>query len=339
MSTSAHAGRADAGQSRLGQSSPDGQSRLGQSRLAGVDAPSMLRMARESASYWERRHGLARRTAAVDADDLAQEALVQVLTRLEGGGHADDLRQLINAVAANIAVRAADPVFRAEDRRARRELARKVEAFGASHLRSPSPRELEALAREVDAEWHDPRHRPSRGWEVPPRPLLSLDAPVEGADGTALGTLVPSAVPGGGEGHLRRGADGGPGGAVERFLEADEAPGAAMRAQARRLAWNGLAALEGVPEAVEGLLSQRQVTKSRAIVAACGVLAACEDWRRDLDTDARAALFAPFGPLGFADEERVVEWLDRFSEDRAFALWDSALGYANRRLSLPRNAA
>jgi hypothetical protein len=88
-----------------------------------------------------------------------------------------------------------------------------------------------------------------------------------------------------------------------------------------------------------GSLSQRQVTKHRGIITdpkGPGIMGACKDWSLGNDGDATEALFAPFGDIGFEEQEKVVDTLERFEAagaGRAQIMWESAMAIANNKHS------
>jgi hypothetical protein len=122
---------------------------------------------------------------------------------------------------------------------------------------------------------------------------------------------------------------------MDRAHHAMEETGAAHKAEMKRLAWNAIAENTGVPMSNPGSLSQRQVTKHRGIMEnhKNGVLGACKAWSVGNDGEATEALFAPFGEIGFEEQEKIVDTLERFGADRAQTMWESAMAIANNKHS------
>jgi hypothetical protein len=122
---------------------------------------------------------------------------------------------------------------------------------------------------------------------------------------------------------------------MDRAHHAMEETGAAHKAEMKRLAWNAIAENTGVPMSNPGSLSQRQVTKHRGVMEKHknGVLGACKAWSVGNDGEATEALFAPFGEIGFEEQEKIVDTLERFGADRAQTMWESAMAIANNKHS------
>lgn len=291
-----------------------------------IDAGELTRISYDSASYWQQHYGQKGKSNTMDLDDLAQETILNVLERVAKGASITDRRQLINSIAANQTVRATSNVFRAEDRRAYRQYAEKVEGLEGVLNRSLTQVEKDSVAQQVLDEWHDPRHKPSKDFRTPHTVDASLDRTFgegEGVESTLGATLVNPAS----SGHYVE-----PDSFMDRAHTAMEETGAAHKAEMKRLGYNAFAQGTGVPLAQEASLSQRQVTKHRNAVKELGggIGEACRAWSKGTETEAvNAALFAPFGDLEITEQEKVVNFLERFGDERAQGIWESAMSFAN----------
>lgn len=290
-------------------------------------------MTASSAQYWQNRYAQKGKSTTVDVDDIAQETMLRVLTAVAKGLKITDFRQMVSSTAANVTVRNTENVFRADDRKAYRlfdaERTRQMHEL----KRSLTQVEEDKIAKDVLDNWDKPRHRPSKDFRTPRTTDLTIfgGGSAEGGQDMA-DTLMASE---GNGTYIETGSY------MDRAHLELESVGAAHKAQARRLAWNALAESVDVPLARSGSLSQRQVTKHRTVIANykkddafaenTDILAACDDWSNGMDNEATAAMFAPFGDLNIEDQEKVVMMLERFGEDRAHAMWQSALGFANNK--------
>lgn len=302
-------------------------------RLAELATPEkFLAMAKDAAEYWRRHYNQANKSNTVNADDIAQETMLQVMLRLEKGADVVNFRQLVSSVAANVTVRATQNKFRAEDRRAYRQYTDKVEAKENELDRSLTTKEQDALAKEVLDEWHDPRHRPSKDFRVAMTVDASLDRPIaEGSEVTPGSLLAASNRP---DQYIE------PGSFMDRAFDKHEEKGVAPKSESKRLAWNALAERNGSPLSQEGILSQRKVTEIRkAIDARGGALAASRDFDRGISNEATEALFAPFGELDDAGKDQVVDMLTELGPDYGEQVWQGAAAYANSKHLAPAGKA
>lgn len=297
-----------------------------------TDAEEFVSIAYTSAEHWQRRYNQQEKSLIVSKDDIAQETILRTLEALNRGNKITDFKQFVSSTAANVTVRATETVFRAEDRRAYRIFESQREAIEGEIGRPMTQREKDALETKVLDEWHDPRHKPSKDFRIARTFDRSLDAPINrgnGVDaGQSLGSMLADPES---DGHVIK-----PGSYMDRAHTAMEETGAAHKAEMKRLAWNAIAEDTGVPLSNPGSLSQRQVTKHRGVLTEHknSVLRACKAWSVGNDGENTEALFAPFGELGFEDQEKVVDMLERFEgqgEGRAQAMWESAMAIANNK--------
>lgn len=299
-------------------------------RLAEFTTPGdLVAMTYSSAAYWQKFYSQKDKSNHMGLDDIAQEAVVQVLKHVQSGKPITNFRQLVNSVTANVTVRATANKFKAEDRVAYRNLEAKRKAFMEKHNRSWTQKEDDVMAQAVLDEWHDDRHKPSKDFRTPWTVDRSLDATF-GEDGGVESTLGATLVSPESTGHYIA-----PDSYMDRAMGALETTGAANKAEARRLAWNAIAERAEVPLSRAGSLSQRQVTKHRGVIEKHdgGVMGACRDWSNNVDNEATAALFAPFGELSIDDQDKVVTMLERLGADKADDMWANALAFANNKHS------
>lgn len=297
-----------------------------------TDAEEFVAIAYSSAETWSRRYDLDRKTIINSKEDVAQETMLRTLEALNRGNKINDFRQFVTSTAANVTVRATETVFRAEDRRAYRIFEEQREAIENELGRRMTQREKDDLDQKVRDEWHDPRHKPSKDFRIARTFDRSLDAP-HGADGGVESTLGATLVNPEQSGHYIA-----PGSYMDRAHNAMEETGAAHKAEMKRLAWNAIAEDTGIPMSNPGSLSQRQVTKHRGVLPEKdnAVVAACKAWSLGNDGENTEALFAPFGELGFEEQEKVVDALERFEAmgpGRAQTMWESAMAIANNKHS------
>lgn len=291
-----------------------------------IDPRELTRLSYDSSAYWQKFYNQEGKSNDKDLDDLAQATVLAFLERVNKGADITDRRQMINSIAANQTVRATANVFRAEDRRAYREFTAKVEELEAVLERSLTQVEQDKVAEQVLADWHDPRHKPSKDFRTPHTVDASLDRTFGDGDGVES-TLGATLVNPENSGHYIE-----PDSYMDRAHTAMEQTGAAHKAEMKRLGYNALAQGTGTPLAIEGSLSQRQVTKHRGEIKKLGggVIEACKMWSHGDDTpEINAALFAPFGDLDMDAQEKVVEFFEGVGGTRAEGLWASAMSFAN----------
>lgn len=297
-------------------------------RLSQFTSPEELHEQVQRASeHFVRFYSQKRKSNHIDAQDIAQATLAEVLKIIESGRPVVNLQKLAAAVAANITVRSTENGgFRAENRRAYVQWTKKCEELQLELGRGLTQAEEDSVADYILETWHDPRHKPTKDFRTP----RTVD--------TSIFDLGPSAPGIDWAETIAEKAD------VDRYIEPDsymdkafselDSTGSAHKAAARRLMFNALAERTGVPLALEGSLSQRQVTKHRTNMGSepGSVNQAIEDWGNDKETPAVEALFAPFGDLTVSQQNDVVNFLDNHS-DIADDMWASAIGFANNKHS------
>ncbi|HEX9087858.1 MAG TPA: hypothetical protein VF867_10060 [Arthrobacter sp.] len=295
-----------------------------------TSAERLVEVAHSSAVYHQAYYNQAGKSNDKDVDDIAQEAILQILERVKKGGPITDFRQLVNSVTANVTVRATANKFRAEDRRAYRLFVAKRDEAQGLLGRSLTQREEDTVAQIVLDEWHDPRHKPSKDFRTPHTVDTSLDRSF-GEDGGVESTLGASLVNPENSGHYIE-----PDSYMDRAFTALETTGAANKAEAKRYAWNAIAERAELPLALPGTISQRKVTEIRKLMEAQegGVMAACKAWSDGKDSPTTEALFAPFGTIDIHQRESVIGLLERIGADKpekADIMWASAVAFANNK--------
>lgn len=288
---------------------------------------AILKQAVDSARYWQDRMGQKNKSNTVDMDDIAQETVLVALQALKDGKQVDNYAGMIHRAARHITSRSTQTVFRAEDRVAYRMFEQKSQEIINREQRLPTVAEEKAIEKEIFDTWHDPRHKPSRGFRIANTVERSLDANMFDSDGATLGSTLVSV-----EQQESVPVDS----YMDRAFNALDEKGVASKALARRLAWNAVAEAASVPLAREGSLSQRHATRYRGIMLNHDdqVMGACRDWDRGIDNEATKALFAPFGSdLTPDEEEKVVDMLERLGGTKAQSMWESAVSFANNKHS------
>lgn len=296
-------------------------------RLSQFTSPEELHeQVQRATEHFVRFYDQKRKSNHIDAQDIAQATLVEVLKIIESGKPILNLQKLAASVAANITVRATENGFRPENRRAYVLWSKKCEELQLELGRGLTQAEEDSVAEYILETWHDPRHKPTKDFRTP----RTVDASIFDLGPSAPGIEWAETIAEKDD--------------VDRYIEPDsymdqafnelDATGSAHKAAARRLMFNALAERTGVPMAQEGSLSQRQVTKHRTNMGAepGSVNKAIDDWGNGMETPAVEALFAPFGELTVTQQNDVVNFLDSHS-DIADDMWASAIGFANNKHS------
>lgn len=307
--------------------------------------------------YWQ---GGANRAleynAAVSAEDVSQDAMVEMWKESLNGNRIDHPAKLHNVKASQMARRQANPDQAWSQPRAlgHRLLAKKVTDFQNEKLRNPLPSEHDALVEEVHAEWSDVHHPLPRGFQQQTRRVTDLgtagenDAPMEWLDRATQdsGMSVPSA-----EQMALDTSDPTYDDAMDALSDAvAHASGNKERAVVRRETWNRMAAgFKGMPKTLSGQVSQRRVsaaTKSvkefmaeyddngDPVAGSGGVNACVRAWNRgELPEEMEESFFVAFGGEGLHVDRKdaVVDYLAKH-KNYAHDLWESAVLDCNSRV-------
>lgn len=270
-----------------------------------VDPGAALRIAAEHARSHARRYLFS----AEDRDDIAQTAILSVLTsrnnrRVTGLTPGLITNAVSHAVSATIMDRT--HVTRHEDARAMTKFNERLEALTQQLGREPTRAEQRHIAESIRAGWKDPRHRPRIDFHSQPEiddidqhrgEVESIPSPAEPErdERDELADLVES-------------------GAVDKEL-------------ARRRLWNTVARAEGLP--LVGRTSPAEAKGLRRKVVAAGGVS--DMARRLLAGELPPAdvlrLMAPFH-IDSADDARAIAEHLVARDKLAQRLWDSALDAA-----------
>lgn len=286
-----------------------------------------------SARHWARSYDLsAKQGTVVDADDVAQEAMVAVLMATRAGKRTD-AKGYAHVSARKIVANAASDITRHEDRKATAMFLERAESLSAELGRTLTTEERNQIAADIREGWHDPRHRPTVDFHTNRRRFTSLDATLGSTDsderaGDALATAyglttsIEDATTVESEGVY--GA---------RAMDALE-PETREIHTARRLAWNALAEASEVPLVEEGSLGHR-ASAVRATMGSYpgGVLSAAATWERGITDAGTEALFAPWPEASESDRDAIAAHLTRLA-GYADDLWGSAVSLGDMRMAV-----
>jgi hypothetical protein len=287
--------------------------------------------AKSASRFWVSRKEVRAGAAGFsqDVSDISQETALRVLMSLQKMGEAPDNLRSYTMTTSKRATADANPNGRNwEVNSANAILNLWKENFKASAHRDPTSVEIDEEAEKMCAEWPDQNHKPPRDFHRRPSVVaINLDE-------SAVANLAAKSFPG---------SD-----IVDDSVEEDSAMGIALTAsingerkdmiKMRQVAWNAFAeAREDLPAMVPKSVNPRRAANIRkSVTEAGGVLAVCKSWSEDGDSEATAALFAPFGTVGFEEQEHIVDFLTSRHvagfTNGAETLWDHALtGSTNRK--------
>lgn len=314
--------------------------------LKTIDYTARVQMARQRAFS---NSSLA--NAAVDADDLASEMSLDLMTRLRAGTLPEvrNLSSVYITIGRRLAYKMKNQGQDQVDVDARNDLSRRVREREDSLDRQLTNAERRELIEQVRAERSNipKKGAPSLNYHVPGA-TMSIGASEE-SEQAGVGLSSFEAVAGGstrGAGATASAEQMYENEISERALSALEQmregrSNAAATAATTRAAWNLMAQVRGAPSAVEGSISKRQSTACRSRMKALGggdlnrgVATAISQWENETYEDEQVVkdLFVAFGEAGedFEAQEQIVETMKVGGRDRAAVLWSSALTYANR---------
>lgn len=127
----------------------DGAGAAANGRLAEFTTPAdLVAMTYSSAAYWQNFYRQKDKSNVMGLDDIAQEAVVQVLKHVESGKPITNSRQLVNSITPNATVRATANKFKAEDRLAYRILEKKRQRMTEEVGRSLTQKEDDDARRD-----------------------------------------------------------------------------------------------------------------------------------------------------------------------------------------------
>ena len=257
------------------------------SRTLLSDSEALL-FSRRAVKYWGWKNG----AYLSDRDDIAQDAIVSVLSSRSNGAVVGLTPGLISSAAGHAAAKSINTkrVMRAEEARADALLRGQIVDIERAQRRHLSNREIDNMAKIIRDTWPDQRHRPTEGFHRPVE-RVSFDSD----EGQEISEFLAA-------------TDSEPATAARELADSVDA-GEIDKSTARRRAWNAMSVDSGIPQAApiadakSARLAQRNVRDAGGALAVAG---AWNDGVRNAGTD---ALFAPF--LVSDDESRkaVVDHL------------------------------
>lgn len=330
MSSSAVRNRVQAGAPTGGQfaATQHGEAdvQLAGDDFAGLSGSDLNEFVQNSSRYWSLRTG-------ADQDDLAQDVALAYLEaehrKREAvlNGETVDKPQspgaFIHRMARNIAVQSAFNVTRTEDFEAGRKYRSSVAALEQELGRALTEREKDDLADGIRTAMPPKRratigfHRPAQVTSISASP--AMETHVEGLADENREALHD---------HREFTEDS----AGQVALELAETGTRGNLVQARAIAWDALAQLNGSPSILTDSVTERHASKHRKqMTISGGVLAVADRWESGTSTvEEEDALFSPFGDLDAEEKSKVVETMNR-TDKYADDLWDVALTGATRK--------
>lgn len=249
-----------------------------------------------------------------DAEDIAQETIHSVLKTRKRNPGARITGGLIHTAARAIASRSVDGAIRHEDSTALARLKAEIEQAEHQLERHLSSKEIDSMAARIRDNWHDPRHKPSVGFQNL-TVVVSSDAM-----GLAFSDTQPTAVNYEPEGS-----------SVAHELADQVESGEVSKTEARRRLWNTIHDDGNVPAAVPGSVSSSHARKHADLIKD-----ALDTADRYIDGHASDeevdALFAPFGQTSAAQRYAIADSIVS-RPSVGHQLWRSALDFSNKRFT------
>lgn len=304
---------------------PDGQVSLtsdGEMRVpatAPVNEADALRIAKTIAQrkLWHTQN-------VIDPEDVAQDAVLSLLRTAESNPRENLFTGgLINTAVGNAVAVALNNQSgrRWEDFAALGKFTEKVEQAETAIERHLTSKELDELATKIRDNWHNPRHKPTVGYHLPPATVDSLSD-----EGTFLeAEYIP----------LGADDDGRQTGADDLAYELEN--GAIKKSDAAGRLWNALAeSRTELPTTRPGTMRASHVRTHRQNLPNLRV--AANAYLDGTATEAQtSSLFAPWGSTSVDDRTAVAELLVSHPEKVAAGLWKSAATAAS--VPAPRSIA
>lgn len=281
--------------------------------LANATATSTLTPADalRAAQLQARIHGGRLVISALDREDIAQDALVSVITsrandRVHGLSPGLITNAVRHAVAAAVMQRTA--TLRHEDAKAMKLYRHQEELLTQSLGREPDGGELDSLAAHIRDTWPNPRHKPRVGFHRPPKVV-----PYAGAIRTEANSI---AVPPEAETSE-----------LDDFADRVES-GAISVAEAKRRLWDAVARAEALPFTRQQRRSATETrTLRRKLLAGGGAAKVAADYVITGQlTEQTMRLLEPFD-VAPAERERIAALAGHLASRGSIAqrLWDAAL--------------
>lgn len=277
------------------------------------------------------RVGYTRQQQGADADDIAQDALLDLVKARAAGRRIENQRAYLSTVAKNVAAQMGDRI-RKEDRAALVQLRAACERHEQIHDRAATALEVDAFARDILERWPDRRHLPSRDFYRRPQSIAGVEVNVTSAE-DAHQTRA---------GHLNDGLTnlrGDPGPSVDAsswtalamWCSTEDNQVGTLH-DTRMLAYAAMAERARSPQPRIASIPRNKAYELRHTVADHGGAASVvQTWMRGEDDPGTEALFAPFGDLEPHERDQVCNVLTSSGSDGAQQLWDSAIALADRR--------
>lgn len=247
-----------------------------------------------------------------DTEDIIQETVMSALhTRKRQGKPITG--GYVRTIAKALVSRRMDTHKRHEDSKAFAMLKAEIEFIESVEGRHLTKAEIDEIADRIREDWHDPRHKPSKGFQNAPQ-VLSSDAM-----GAAFAALQPAAANAAPEGS-KAAHD-----LVDAFEE-NEIDGETLRLKA----WNSLIEDTGAPAVYENVNSASVAQSARTTIGKRAEKIAAR-WEDGAATEEETkALFAPFGRLTRDQQSAVARTI---SERPKFGqvLWESALDFSTQK--------
>jgi hypothetical protein len=316
--------------------------------VAGIDpdlAAEVFRATGEAASFADRRVGLSRRLADVDAEDLRQDALLQWWSDRARGHRIDCDSGYARTVARFQAAKLGDRM-RAEDRRANKMLHAWQDQFVQRHGRLPTRAEVDEQAASVLCRWPDRRHLPAPdchkrdllGGEVSWNAFLNAEGEsmleslaTNGQNSSVHGLRRPGCLALVDETRPATSVSAGSWqSAALSLAEGNHREDKVQLVAARRISCAALAESRRAPMPQVGRLTHAAAASANTRLQRYpgGVTGAIATWRSGETDGGTEALFAPFGSgLDEGDRDDVCDLLELGGN--AKTLWNSAAWIAD----------
>ena len=250
-----------------------------------------------------------------DAEDIAQEAVLQVLKTKKDNGNLPVQGGYIRVVTRGLVSKRMDTHTRHEDSEAFKKWKFEVEFMENAEGRHLTTEELDSIAKDIRDNWKNDRHRPSVGFQHETK-VIAMDAVGAGFAGN-IAHIVNADADGSEIGH---------------DLADALAKGEIAKETAKRQLWNVLAEDNGASHAVANSLTEREVKAAAKDVGADRAVEVARNFANGTTTTAEEnALFAPFGMNLTDSAKRRIARTIAARPEVGHRLWKSALDFANKK--------
>lgn len=282
----------------------------------------------------DRQTGKTRSDHSIDLEDVIQDVHLAFLQAKANGIQIEREDAVLNAIA-RAKMREVGMSMTTENRAANIQLNRWKKDFLATEQREPTQNEINAEAEQIRDNWHDPRHRPSRGFHLWIRaaalgtPLSINPSDREGFD--EVSALISSKLSVEDHPFNAPPQDTPWAEVAESCVSHRDFSDGTLR-DARTFLYPAMAQMGDAPLPVLGSLSKASVRAARTAVEDAGGVAAVVAKFRAGHTGADVeALFRPWSssPTSHSDRERIVAVLTMQPEGEE-DMWSSALKFSSR---------